>query len=88
MSVYIDFGKTAQMIEARADMLVDGKEAFFYVAKWLELLPKIEVVHCKECKYWQDNGDGYPHPECRWGRGETPDADDYCSYGEKMENGD
>ena len=43
------------------------------------------VVHCKGCKYWQDNNDGYPHEECRWGHGETPDANDFCSYGERME---
>ena len=41
------------------------------------------VVLCKDCKYWQDNNDGYPHEECRWGHGETPDANDFCSYGER-----
>lgn len=43
------------------------------------------VVRCKDCKYWQDNNDGYPHKECRWGHGETPDANDFCSYGERRE---
>ncbi len=43
----------------------------------------VPVVRCKDCKYWQDNNDGYPHEECRWGHGETPDADDFCSYGER-----
>lgn len=46
------------------------------------------VVHCKDCKYWQDNNDGYPHEECRWGHGETPDANDFCSYGEQKEGDD
>lgn len=45
------------------------------------------VVFCRECKYWQDNNGGYPNPECRWGHDETPDPDDYCSYGEKKEAG-
>ncbi len=45
------------------------------------------VVHCKDCKYWQDNNDGYPNEECRWGHGETPDANDFCSYGERKNNG-
>ena len=45
------------------------------------------VVRCKDCKYWQDNNDGYPHEECRWGHGETPDANDFCSYGERKNNG-
>jgi hypothetical protein len=47
-----------------------------------ELVP---VVRCRECKYWQDNNGGYPHNECRWGKDETPDPDDYCSYGKRKE---
>ena len=43
----------------------------------------VPVVRCKDCKYWQDNNDGYPHEECRWGHGETPDENDFCSYGER-----
>lgn len=46
-----------------------------------------KVVRCKDCKYWQDNNDGYPHEECRWGHGETPDEEDFCSYGERKNNG-
>ena len=38
----------------------------------------VEVVRCKDCKYWQ---------ECRWGNYETPNLDDYCSYGE-LKDGD
>ena len=41
------------------------------------------VVRRKDCKYWQDNNDGYPHEECRWWSEETPDANDFCSYGER-----
>ena len=54
----------------------------------LERIPAVDVVpvvRCKDCKYWQDNNDGYPHEECRWGHGETPDANDFCSYGECRE---
>ena len=48
----------------------------------------VSVVRCRDCKYWQDNNDGYPHEECRWGHGETPDANDFCSYGERNEGAD
>lgn len=41
----------------------------------------VPVVRCKDCEYYQDNNGGYPNEECRWGHGETPDEDDYCSYG-------
>lgn len=41
------------------------------------------VVRCKDCIYWQDNNNGYPHKDCKWVCEETPDADDFCSYGER-----
>lgn len=43
----------------------------------------VAVVWCKDCVYWQDNNGGYPHKDCKWGCEETPDADDFCSYGER-----
>lgn len=57
---------------------------------WMEELEEdatdvAPVVRCKDCKYWQDNNDGYPHEGCRWGNGETPDANDFCSYGERRD---
>ena len=45
----------------------------------------VPVVRCEDCKYWQDNNGGYPHEECRWGHGETPDANDFCSYGTRKD---
>lgn len=45
----------------------------------------VEVVRCKDCKYWQDNNGGYPNQNCRWMKDETPDDDDYCSYGERAD---
>ena len=42
-------------------------------------------VRCKYCEYWQDNNGGYPNEECRWGHDETPDADDFCSFGKRLE---
>lgn len=46
----------------------------------------VEVVRCKDCKFYQDNNGGYPHPDCKWGNGETPDEDDFCSAGERIDN--
>ena len=48
--------------------------------------PSIDLVTCAECKYWQDNNGGYPTTECRWGHDETPDAEDFCSFGERKES--
>lgn len=44
-----------------------------------------ELVRCKDCVYWQDNNDGYPHIGCKWREDETPDPDDFCSAGERKE---
>ena len=51
----------------------------------IEALQAEPVIYCKDCEYWQDNNGGYPHDECRWGKGETPDSTDYCSFGEKAD---
>lgn len=72
-----------------ADALLDRlirTPRYFAVKFDIEEAPTVDavpVVRCKDCKYWQDNNGGYPHPECRWGRGETPDEDDFCSCGER-----
>ena len=44
-----------------------------------------EIVRCKDCRYWQDNNGGYPNPECPWGKEETPDAEDFCSFAERKD---
>lgn len=48
----------------------------------MDVLP---LVLCKDCIYWQDNNDGYPHIGCKWREDETPDPDDFCSAGESKE---
>lgn len=53
--------------------------------EWCPLKEQPKIVLCKDCRYWQDNNNGYPHPDCRWGHDETPDPDDYCSFGERKE---
>ena len=44
-----------------------------------------DLVRCRDCKYWQDNNNGYPHPDCKWRQDETPDPNDYCSFDEVMQ---
>ena len=44
MPRYIDADLLAEMIQAKADTLIMGKEAFLYVAKWLDYLPAADVV--------------------------------------------
>ena len=42
-----------------------------------------EIIRCKDCRYYQDSNDGYPHINCKWDANETPDADDFCSGAER-----
>lgn len=57
----------------------------FYRINDAPTIDAVEVVRCKDCKYWQDNNGGYPNQNCRWNEQETPDADDFCSAGERRE---
>lgn len=49
----------------------------------------VEVVRCKDCKWYAPNNEGSwigcafdtRHPD------DVPKADDFCSYGERKENG-
>ena len=56
----------------------------------LEALPSAqpEIIRCKDCRYYQDNNDGYPHINCKWDANETPDADDFCSGAERRTDED
>lgn len=87
MSKYIDADRLVDMLKTKADMAVGApKTVCLSVAKMVGLLPPVDVVpvvRCKDCRYWQDNNGGYPCGECKWRGDETPDADDYCSAGER-----
>ena len=45
--------------------------------KDIEDAPSIDIVRCKECKYYEAKEDW-----CYW-RDEAITADDFCSYGER-----
>lgn len=79
--------KSQMAHEAAVGRMYATKE-FILLQKKIESGQLVEVVRCKDCKYWQDNNGGYPHEECRWGHEETPDADDFCSYGERKDGDD
>lgn len=72
---------------SRSALLADLREKGFLpvIVRRTPDADVVPVVRCKDCKYWQDNNGGYPHEECRWGHGETPDANDFCSYGERKD---
>lgn len=83
MAEYID---RFALIDAMQAYQYDAGKDGFAIMALIGIQPAadvVPVVRCRDCKYWQDNNDGYPHEECRWGHGETPNEDDFCSYGER-----
>ena len=66
----------------RGEIEING---YSHVVDVLEQMPSAqpEIIRCKDCRYYQDNNDGYPHINCKWDANETPDADDFCSGAER-----
>lgn len=91
MARYYDLNKLAEMIQAKADTLIEGKEAFLYVAKWLDKLPAadvVEVVRCKDCEHYLD-GKCYVTNHSTLFKYDvnihSRKEDDFCSYGTPKE---
>lgn len=95
MARYIDVDNLAEMINARAEMLVEGKKAFFYIADWLNKLPTadvVEVVRCRDCKFNVANMEKDPLDitdysgvdiVCSYFLTDGLDPNDYCSRGKR-----
>ena len=50
--------------------------------------PSIDIVRCKECRWWINNlaidDTDEAYDACRWDwHKDNPKADDFCSYGER-----
>lgn len=84
MAEYIEREAAIRVLNGQSSLTMTRSSLIDSISK-LPAADVAPVVRCKDCKYWQDNNDGYPHEECRWGHGETPDANDFCSYGERKE---
>ena len=87
MAEYIEREAAIRVVNGQSSLTMTRSSLIDSISK-LPAADVVPVVRCKDCKYWQDNNDGYPHEECRWGHGETPDANDFCSYGEQKEGAD
>lgn len=88
MSRYVDINKVlGELCLSHKDVIyIDKNEC----AKRIKALPTIEIVRCKECKYFIDNltedDTDEAYGECcfDWDI-KMPTADDFCSYGERRE---
>ena len=48
------------------------------------------VVRCKDCKFYQNHGLRdivFDKDACHWNADEQPDPDDFCSCGERKDDG-
>lgn len=80
MGRYIEVDKLKEMIEAKADTLIEGKQAFLYVSKWLDLLPYMKIVQCKDCVFNEKRQGACDY--CRL-HDSRFDKDSFCSYGKR-----
>ena len=71
--------------DSYAEGYMDALDKVEETVKSAPTIDAVPVVRCKDCVYYQDNNDGYPHDGCRWRSDETPDATDFCSFGEKKD---
>ena len=72
MSRYIDADALCNELgEVNMDIYTDE------VKEYINSAPSIDIVRCKECKYYESKEDW-----CYW-RDEAITADDFCSYGER-----
>lgn len=84
--------KLSRMIDyCKTDKKVNATIALFQVGDAImdcKTVDAVEVVRCKDCKHYgyepYDNGD-----KCceRWGEWIFPNEDDFCSCGERKDNG-
>ena len=83
MGRYIEVDKLKRMIEAKADTLIEGKQAFNYIAKWLDFLPPADVVP-KVDGEWIENRKVCSQPYCSVCGG-IGNRGNYCAHcGAKM----
>ena len=79
----------AEMAHQAALGRMYATKEFIAILKKVESGELVEVVRCKDCKWYAPNHDGrwfgcafdIRHPD------DVPKADDFCSYGERRSNG-
>ena len=87
-----EYVKKANLLAAAVEVEYLGRPRMMVSAAKIEKIPGIDIVRCKECKYWLSdkpiknkwfqNGE---IDQCKWRTDESPNADDFCSYGERAE---
>lgn len=82
-----------KVVEAISDKQYSKFLLAYDIMDWIDDIPAVdavEVVRCADCKYYHTEWDGtQEHYEddywCQW---VEPNEDDYCSLGQRREDGD
>ena len=87
MSKWIDADALKQQVESpytEYPIMIQIRRA---IKEFIDSAPTIDIVCCAECKHRNVTEHGKLSFEdyCRWHPWESPDDDDYCSYGERKE---
>lgn len=89
MPRYIDADKLRDMICAKAETVLNGKEVFYYIAKWLEFLPPADVVEMEKYLELREafvdfvcSGGNNPAPFCQNRCDGCVDSRGWCTYRE------
>ena len=85
-----EFRETRKLIlegETHLDNLAEGFAEADRVVRAMPTVDAVEVVRCKDCKWFADNNDGdwfgcWLFQTIQIIPEDTPKPDDYCSYGE------
>ena len=70
--------------------VIDAFDAFYDALQDTPTVDAVEVVRCKDCKWFADNNDGdwfgcWLFQTIQIIPEDTPKPDDYCSYGERKD---
>ena len=96
MSRYIDANKLKKSLSIPCASIIEIGETIIAQIDDQPTADVVEVVRCKDCKY-RDTMPEYEYDDdhehrtlmgtdfCRWWHDESPNDDDYCSYGERKE---
>lgn len=80
MSRYIDADAMKKWIDEYVSVFKKSYNKDIKV--YIDYQPSIDIVRCKECKYWLNNSGLCKHWSKLYGSVLTK-ADDFCSYGER-----
>lgn len=94
-----EYKKTRELIrqgETHLDNLAEGFTEATHVIRKMPTADAVGVVRCKDCVHWTDTSCDSRVTEAHWGECRKPLGDyrycetaenDYCSYGERKDDG-